>query len=325
MTITEPITSLETVVPGGLATARMLTGRRYHSLSFETWLQVPPTEQKPSPALQLAPAEEVIDYIRNAVDAKDIRNLTCKRIRQINAANRHADPGHVVTQHLAEPWQEGYDAQVATAWSLYNNNNFTVYIKLKPQPAGTIVVIKGLQTYDTYVSQRYIGAPDASGQRTNPLIGAIKRSIPYNQAVAEARAAGTTYPWETLFPVIRQLAVTYGLSSGKNSIDGKDIGKSISRIWFFKTQDDATAANALGEVKIMADTVQIFMATRSEAKALLDRYGITLADEVPFLVCFDLNGDTEWMRARGSMLYDMTSPVGQSLDVVVEHLTNGFA
>lgn len=140
--IIEPIVSLESVVANGVANASMQTDRRYHRLSFRTFIDG-----------VSAPAEDVIDEIRCVVDRQVIRDMKVSRIRAINEANNTPDESDIVTLHQAEPWQEGFDAQTRTAWAMYGRTNFTVYLKLKPQGQGKIVSIDGLQFYDRTVQQ----------------------------------------------------------------------------------------------------------------------------------------------------------------------------
>lgn len=258
----------------------------------------------------------MIEWIKYVVGTQDIRNLSARRIRQINAANGHPDPENIVTTHFAEPWQEGYDSQVATAWAMYGQSNFTVHIKLKTQPAGTLVQVVGLQAYDRLVAQRYVGV----GEATDPSRltgGLLQRQVP------RALAAAGTPGWQTITPVVRQLSNTHPLTQGMNTIDGKDIGKNVCRLWFFGGNDAATAP--LTRIRILVDGEQVYDLSRAEAVALLARYNVTLPDDIPGLVCFDLNGRTEWITANRAMIYELTAPGSQTVDRVAETISMGFA
>jgi hypothetical protein len=304
--IHEPINTLAQPLPSGTSAARLELNRRYHAISLQCFAQAQGEEKGP-----VAP-ETIISRVRFIVNGKEMFNLSPKRIKQINAANLFADTANNLTLYLAEPWQEGIVEATKTAWQMYWESSFTMEIDFRDLPVTTQLEVRAIQHYDTKV---LLGLKN----QTTP----VYLTLPYAAAVAKATAEGSN--WGLTHVIIKKLGLSLGsLSQGKQTLTERFVGERISRLWYFKTDDTGVLADQFTAFRLVADGGQMFDLRLAEAKEVLAKHAMVLPDTVLFAMAFDLDGSTDYLQAKSSLLMEPTCAGAINADAVAETVNFAF-
>lgn len=164
MRINDIITGINGVQVGGVASAELPVGRRYHSLTFYY-----------KGTANQATIEADIVYIHLKVNGLLIRDINVAELFKENAANGRAFVAGEIPIFFSEPWRASVMGEEATSFDLTNQQTFTVDVAI----AGTAVApaITGVSSFD------YDQNVDQTGKPTLNIVKWIRQSMNANAGI----------------------------------------------------------------------------------------------------------------------------------------------
>lgn len=149
MRINDRITGINGVAAGGVATAELPTGRRYHGLTLYYKTNA-----------NQATIEADISFIRLSVNGILLRDIRPAELFIENTANGRAFVAGEIPIFFSEPWRATVMEEQATSWDMYGQGTFTVDIGIA---AGAVApTIDGISTYDYQRNDGKEGRPGAN-------------------------------------------------------------------------------------------------------------------------------------------------------------------
>jgi len=186
MRIINYINGIEGVATGGIATANIPTGRRYHGLKIFVFGNDGAT---PTPAVYTDPAD-ILESVRMIVNGVVIRDLTPSQIRRIALLNGQTVGNNEVPMFFSEPWRASVMGEEATSFDLAGQAKATLELKFRSTVNAPSAKI--LASYD-------FGRNVDNGK---PFLAIVKQ-LRFTYNVPSGRSDLTTLP--TRFPIQRVL------------------------------------------------------------------------------------------------------------------------